>query len=192
MLATFLGSICAIFLACIPFHKYWQISPDPGSMLFRSQSLRFAVADSWLSRFLPSRCLVAHRLDVLCRKRLHRHLLDIDPHSSVMGVNSTPGQEDCVDYRARGRYLRLGLCDPEERFCSCGMFHPESSIIRLELCAFSDMCLGPCQRCRACRKVGDTRDLRCSSHDEPSHDLPAHQNVDEVPLAQHLTLLQEF
>ncbi|TIC96846.1 hypothetical protein CH35J_007563 [Colletotrichum higginsianum] len=39
VLATFLGSICAIFLACIPFHKYWQISPDPGNSCQAAVSL---------------------------------------------------------------------------------------------------------------------------------------------------------
>lgn len=29
--ATFLASIITIFAACRPFHRYWQLKPDPGS-----------------------------------------------------------------------------------------------------------------------------------------------------------------
>ncbi|KAK1994328.1 hypothetical protein LX36DRAFT_584508 [Colletotrichum falcatum] len=31
VVATFLASIGVVFLGCIPFDKYWQISPDPGN-----------------------------------------------------------------------------------------------------------------------------------------------------------------
>lgn len=31
VIATFLVSVITIFSACRPFHKYWQINPDPGS-----------------------------------------------------------------------------------------------------------------------------------------------------------------
>lgn len=31
VIGTFLVSIITIFAACRPFHKYWQINPDPGS-----------------------------------------------------------------------------------------------------------------------------------------------------------------
>ncbi|KAF5510889.1 hypothetical protein CGCS363_v003667 [Colletotrichum siamense] len=31
VIGTFMASILAVFLACIPFDKYWQISPDPGN-----------------------------------------------------------------------------------------------------------------------------------------------------------------
>ncbi|KAF7550891.1 hypothetical protein G7Z17_g5398 [Cylindrodendrum hubeiense] len=31
VIATFIASFLAIFLGCRPFHKYWQINPDPGN-----------------------------------------------------------------------------------------------------------------------------------------------------------------
>ncbi|RYO86983.1 hypothetical protein DL764_008919 [Monosporascus ibericus] len=31
VLAGYLASIAAVFLACMPFHHYWQINPDPGN-----------------------------------------------------------------------------------------------------------------------------------------------------------------
>ncbi|RYP57263.1 hypothetical protein DL770_010703 [Monosporascus sp. CRB-9-2] len=31
VLAGYLASIVAVFLACMPFHHYWQINPDPGN-----------------------------------------------------------------------------------------------------------------------------------------------------------------
>ncbi|KAL2864979.1 uncharacterized protein BJX67DRAFT_383200 [Aspergillus lucknowensis] len=31
VIGTFLASILTVFIACRPFHKYWQINPDPGN-----------------------------------------------------------------------------------------------------------------------------------------------------------------
>lgn len=31
VISSFIAAILAIFLSCRPFHKYWQINPDPGS-----------------------------------------------------------------------------------------------------------------------------------------------------------------
>ncbi|KAK2011818.1 hypothetical protein LZ32DRAFT_606075 [Colletotrichum eremochloae] len=39
VLATFLASIGVVFLGCIPFDKYWQISPDPGNYCQAAVSL---------------------------------------------------------------------------------------------------------------------------------------------------------
>ncbi|KAK1975628.1 hypothetical protein LZ30DRAFT_753993 [Colletotrichum cereale] len=39
VLATFLASIGVVFLGCIPFDKYWQISPDPGNSCQAAVSL---------------------------------------------------------------------------------------------------------------------------------------------------------
>ncbi|KAF6806947.1 hypothetical protein CSOJ01_08521 [Colletotrichum sojae] len=39
VLGTFLASMVAVFLSCIPFNKYWQISPDPGNSCQAAVSL---------------------------------------------------------------------------------------------------------------------------------------------------------
>jgi hypothetical protein len=31
--ATYVATILSILLGCQPFHKNWQINPDPGSMI---------------------------------------------------------------------------------------------------------------------------------------------------------------
>lgn len=33
VIGTYVASLLAVFTACIPFQKYWQISPNPGSKL---------------------------------------------------------------------------------------------------------------------------------------------------------------
>ncbi|KAF9871151.1 hypothetical protein CkaCkLH20_11320 [Colletotrichum karsti] len=39
VLGTFIASLGSVFLACIPFNKYWQINPDPGNSCQAAVSL---------------------------------------------------------------------------------------------------------------------------------------------------------
>lgn len=59
----------AIFAGCQPFHKYWQINPDPGSE-YHSLSCTDVVL-TLRPRLLSSCYLETHRLGLICSQHLN-------------------------------------------------------------------------------------------------------------------------
>lgn len=124
VIGTFVASLGAVFLSCIPFSKYWQISPDPGSEFMKLKAKRVMYSHHCFFRFLSSCRIVTDHLDLLRRECFDRYISHPDSYSSFVGVNIEARQEDCVDHCAWCRHLRPGLCHTEEHIRPRGRFHP--------------------------------------------------------------------
>lgn len=59
----------AIFAGCRPFHKYWQINPDPGSEYYSLDTT--GVVLTLDSRLVSTGHLQAHCLGLICSQYIN-------------------------------------------------------------------------------------------------------------------------
>lgn len=80
--ASFVAAILAIYLSCRPFHKYWQIYPNPGG----ESTFLPPTFPAHCPSYLSAGSVQADRLGLVCREYLDRHLPDLDPYSPAVAI----------------------------------------------------------------------------------------------------------
>jgi hypothetical protein len=93
IVVTWITVISCVMFTCQPFHKNWQINPNPGSMLLICFSVNYYLADR-----TSSRCLSAGRGPnqppphghIKCR---NGHLFDVNPNANVLDGSYFYSQE---------------------------------------------------------------------------------------------------
>jgi hypothetical protein len=140
VLGTFVASIATILLSCLPFYKYWQISPDPGSKCLCLQPSYASLANIYDPRCVPGCCIITNYLGHFRLEHRYGSIFDINTHPVTLGIDSANSKEGCIYHCSRCRHLRSGLCYSQEHFRPSGespcnndpTLHPVAEFPRLQ------------------------------------------------------------
>ena len=148
--STYIALMLTLFLTCRPFHKYWQINPNPGSKLSHRLLKRFAqffLLTTDPCRCLPTRIVDSSHLDKPRPQRIYRHIPNIDSDSAVMEIRSQAFQKDCLNHSLYSRHLYcrlLSIKSTDNYTSTC--FDPiigRSAPVAIFLTSFQDPINGP-------------------------------------------------
>lgn len=161
-----------LFLSCRPFHKNWQIYPDPGSkILTLRQYVRFTL------NLTSCRCLSASRIQpgrmgLPSLQRLYGLILAVYPAPYVVASQTQAHQEmGLALFVQRWTFcyrLRYPALHPY-RHCKHIPVHPRIAFV------LTSLDLGSSKWCTARWFMGCPRDIRRCHHSQPADGLLNHQ-----------------
>lgn len=99
LIASYVIVMANLFLACRPFHNYWQINPDPGSQYFPPLHYNPCRANCCDDRCVPACRVKPSHLGLLCLQRFYRLISHIHSCPHAVQSNSPALEEsrpDCV------------------------------------------------------------------------------------------------
>lgn len=86
VIVSYIVVIFNLFFGCHPFHKYYQISPDPGSMWPPIETLVIRLQSLTECRCLSTCCFEPDRVGVLRIQCRHGHVSAVDTATNALAV----------------------------------------------------------------------------------------------------------